>query len=123
MAIYIWYLGRRSYELGLSNLLEHRWINTVSFFGEGDKDPTSNKNQATKHNKDYGLFNKAKLQQYWLEQCNKASIKWNTSFEYTKENEEIICGKAMEESIGNWVETYRSPVELNIRMIPITCQC
>ena len=71
----IW--GEEVDELGLSNLLEHRWMNTVSYFGEGDKDPKSKKNQPTKHNRDYGLFDKHKLQAYWLSKCNKANIKWH----------------------------------------------
>ena len=54
----IW--GEEVDELGLSHLLEHRWINTVSYFGEGDKDPNSRKNEVTKHNRDYGLFDKIK---------------------------------------------------------------
>ena len=33
----IW--GEEVDDLGLSHLLEHRWINTISYFGEGDKDP------------------------------------------------------------------------------------
>ncbi len=84
----IW--GEEVDELGLSNLLEHRWINTVSFFGEGDKDPTSNKNQATKHNKDYGLFDKRKLQAYWLSQCDKANIKWNKGTAIQLETNHLI---------------------------------
>ena len=60
----IW--GEEVDELGLSHLLEHRWVNTISYFGEGDKDPNSKKNEITKHNRDYGLFDKNKLQAYWL---------------------------------------------------------
>ena len=71
----IW--GEEVDELGLSHLLEHRWVNTISYFGEGDKDPNSKKNEITKHNRDYGLFDKNKLQAYWLEQCNNAEIEWH----------------------------------------------
>ena len=42
-----------------------------------DKDPNSKKNEVTKHNRDYGLFDKNKLQAYWLKQCNKAEIEWH----------------------------------------------
>ena len=84
----IW--GEEVDELGLSNLLEHRWMNTVSFFGEGDKDPTSTKNKATKHNKDYGLFDKRKLQAYWLSQCDKANIKWNKGTAIKLETNHLI---------------------------------
>ena len=84
----IW--GEEVDELGLSNLLEHRWINTVSFFGEGDKDPNSKKNEATKHNKDYGLFDKRKLQAYWLSQCDKANINWNKGSAIKLETNNLI---------------------------------
>ena len=35
----IW--GEEVDELGLNHLLEHRWNNTVSFFGQGDSEPKS----------------------------------------------------------------------------------
>ena len=84
----IW--GEEVDELGLSNLLEHRWINTVSYFGEGDKDPNSKKNEETKHNRDYGLFDKNKLQAYWLAQCNQASIEWNKGSAINLETNQLI---------------------------------
>ena len=84
----IW--GEEVDELGLSNLLEHRWINTVSYFGEGDKDPNSKKNEETKHNRDYGLFDKNKLQAYWLAQCNRASIEWNKGSAINLETNQLI---------------------------------
>ena len=70
----IW--GEEVDQLGLSNLLEHRWSNTVSFFGKGSKNQKDIENIPTKHLRDYGLFDKAKLQQYWLKECDTASIKW-----------------------------------------------
>ena len=51
-------------ELGLGHLLEHRWINTVSYFGEGSKEESSTENKATNHYQDYGLFDKKKLQNF-----------------------------------------------------------
>ncbi len=84
----IW--GEEVDELGLSDLLEHRWINTVSYFGEGDKDPNSKKNEATHHNRDYGLFDKNKLQAYWLGQCNKAAIKWHKGSAINLETKDLI---------------------------------
>ena len=84
----IW--GEEVDELGLSDLLEHRWINTVSYFGEGDKDPTSKKNEATKHNREYGLFNKNKLQAHWLNQCNKAEIQWHRGSALKLETNDLI---------------------------------
>ena len=49
--------------LGLEDLLEHRWSNTVSFYGAGGSDLDD---QPTPHGMDYGLLDRQKLQQYWL---------------------------------------------------------
>ena len=49
--------------LGLEDLLEHRWSHTVSFYGAGGSDLDD---QPTQHGLDYGLFDRHKLQQYWL---------------------------------------------------------
>ncbi len=49
--------------LGLEDLLEHRWSRTVSFYGAGGSDL---EDQPTQHGMDYGLFDRHKLQQYWL---------------------------------------------------------
>ena len=60
--------------LGLSGLLGHRWQNTVSYFGR------SAATAPTRHHRDYGLFDKYKLQQHFLDQlqtmtwhCGKAA--------------------------------------------------
>ena len=71
----IW--GEEVDQLGISSLLEHRWSNTVSFFGQGSKEINNLDNAPTKHFRDYGLFDKIKLQQYWLNQCDMASIRWH----------------------------------------------
>ena len=71
----IW--GEEVDQLGIANLLEHRWSNTVSFFGQGSKKINDLHNAPTKHFRDYGLFDKVKLQKYWLNQCEMASIKWH----------------------------------------------
>jgi lycopene cyclase-like protein len=52
--------------LGLGHLLEHRWRDTCSYFG-----PT-----ATRHGRDYGLLDKTRLQQFWLERCDAAKVQW-----------------------------------------------
>ncbi len=65
-------------ELGIGHLLEHRWGNTVSFFGEGSINPDSPANQATEHKIDYGLFDKIKLQNYWIKQCETAGVNWHS---------------------------------------------
>ncbi|KGG12598.1 MULTISPECIES: lycopene beta cyclase [Prochlorococcus] len=70
----IW--GEEVDELGISNLLKHRWTNTVSFFGRGSQEPNSPENAQTNHSHDYGLFDKGKLQSYWLKQCDDAKVKW-----------------------------------------------
>ena len=63
-------------ELGLEHLLEHRWSKTVSYFGQGSSDTSSNANYPTRHKRDYGLFDKRKLQNYWLNKCKDSSVKW-----------------------------------------------
>ncbi len=72
----IW--GQELDELGFENLLKHRWSKTVSYLGEGSKDLVSLENNATHHERDYGLFDKKKLQKHWIDQCNEASVKWLT---------------------------------------------
>ncbi len=71
----IW--GEEVDDLGLDHLLEHRWCNTVSYFGDGSIEPKDIANQATKHGRDYGLFDKKKLQQHWLKQCDNAHVLWH----------------------------------------------
>ncbi|KGG15106.1 MULTISPECIES: lycopene beta cyclase [unclassified Prochlorococcus] len=70
----IW--GEEVDELGFEKLLKHRWSNTVSYLGEGSTDENSPLNLATNHNRDYGLFDKKKLQEHWLNQCKEASVEW-----------------------------------------------
>ena len=69
----IW--GKEVDQLDMANLLEHRWSNTVSFFGQGSKNNNHSDNLPTKHDLDYGLFDKVKLQKYWLNQCEISSVK------------------------------------------------
>tara|TARA_Y100001968_G_C19452242_1_gene769495 strand:- start:190 stop:1467 length:1278 start_codon:yes stop_codon:yes gene_type:complete len=64
-------------KIGLESLLEHQWINTVSFFGPGGKEISSIENHPTKHERSYGLFDKLKLQQYLINQCEKGFVKWH----------------------------------------------
>ena len=71
----IW--GEEVDELGLNDLLEHRWSNTVSFFGSGSLDESNHQNIETPHEKDYGLFDKKRLQNYWIKQCNDFSVNWH----------------------------------------------
>ncbi|WP_338462879.1 lycopene cyclase family protein [Synechococcus elongatus IITB7] len=52
--------------LGLGHLFGHRWSNCVSYFG----------NALVRHQYDYGLFDRAKLQQHWLQQCEQGEMQW-----------------------------------------------
>ena len=53
--------------VGLEQLLEHRWSDTVSYFGDGG---TTAQDQSYAHCIDYGLFDRAALQRYWLERAD-----------------------------------------------------
>ena len=61
----------------MGHLLEHRWSNTVSFFGPGASDPNADENRPSPHHRDYGLFDKIKLQEHWLQQCEAAGLTWH----------------------------------------------
>ena len=52
--------------VGLEQLLEHRWSDTVSYFGEGG---STAQDQSHAHGIDYGLFDRAALQRYWLKRA------------------------------------------------------
>ena len=58
--------------LGLEQLLEHRWHDTVSYFGEGG---STAQDQSHAHGIDYGLFDRAALQGYWLERAD--GVAWH----------------------------------------------
>jgi len=74
----IW--GKEVDQLGLQDLLEYRWKNTVSFFGHGALEEQDDENKATVHSLDYGLFDKKKLHNFWFNECNKSFIKWHQGF-------------------------------------------
>ncbi len=61
----IW--GEEVDRLGLADLLGHRWSNTLSWFGE----------TPCPHGRDYGLFDKDKLQRHWLERGEAAGLLWH----------------------------------------------
>ncbi|AAP99834.1 MULTISPECIES: lycopene beta cyclase [Prochlorococcus] len=83
----IW--GEEVDQLGLEGLLKHRWSKTVSYLGDGSTDQNSPKNNAIKHNRDYGLFDKNKLQKHWIDQCNEGAIKWFRGEAYNLEIDNI----------------------------------
>ena len=66
----IW--GQEVEALGLEHLLEHRWSDTVSYFGAGGEEDS----EPTRHGRDYGLFDKAALQRHGLESCAAAGLRW-----------------------------------------------
>ena len=57
-------------ELGLQQLLGHRWRDTRSYFGDRLATP------AVAHGIDYGLFDKTALQQHWWQPCLSAGMSW-----------------------------------------------
>jgi lycopene cyclase-like protein len=88
--------------IGLGHLLAHRWENCVSYFGPGrgkaaDSRDGSNRGPDSRlpsegsadagsdedpdgrieHKRAYGLFDKAALQQHWLDRCGRAGVRWN----------------------------------------------
>ena len=60
--------------LGLAHLLGHRWNHSVSFFGAGEPDADGAANAPTVLGRDYGLFDKHKLQAHWLQLCQQADV-------------------------------------------------
>ena len=53
--------------LDLEHLIEHRWSDTVSYFGSGGSEAAD---QPLVHGIDYGLFDRAALQRYWLKRAD-----------------------------------------------------
>jgi lycopene cyclase-like protein len=60
--------------LGLGHLLEHRWSQTLSYFGAGSPDPAAAPNAPTPHGRDYGLFSREALQGHWLAACARGGV-------------------------------------------------
>jgi lycopene cyclase-like protein len=58
-------------ELGLQQLLGHRWHDTRSYFG--DQLATG----AMVHGIDYGLFDKTALQHHWWGPCQNGGVRWH----------------------------------------------
>ena len=85
----IW--GEEVDELGVEHLLEHRWENTVSFFGQGSLEPKADENKPTKHERDYGLFDKRKLQNYWIKQCEETGVTWHRGLATQHKIDESLC--------------------------------
>jgi lycopene cyclase-like protein len=58
-------------ELDLQQLLDHRWQDTRSYFGDRLATP------AVAHGIDYGLFDKTALQQHWWLPCQNGCASWH----------------------------------------------
>lgn len=59
--------------LGLAALLEHRWSHTSSDFGDRFGDDSGR----VRHGRDYGLFDRRRLQEHWLAPCRAAGMAWH----------------------------------------------
>jgi len=71
----IW--GEEVDALGLSHLLSHRWSNTVSHFGKRAGDGQHDSDDGTiHHRRDYGLFDKQRLQEHWLSLDERHGVQW-----------------------------------------------
>ena len=58
--------------VGLEHLLEHRWRDTVSYFGAGG---STAQDQSFGHGIDYGLMDRAALQRHWLDRAQ--GVTWH----------------------------------------------
>lgn len=90
--------------LGLGDLLGYRWQNTVSYFGPAAA------TRPTHHHRDYGLFDKHKLQQHFLDQlqtmtwhCGKAATVTHTADHscVTTETGEALQAKLIIDTTGH----------------------
>ncbi|MBM5802395.1 MAG: lycopene cyclase family protein, partial [Cyanobacteria bacterium K_DeepCast_35m_m2_023] len=94
----IW--GQEVDALGLQHLLQHRWSDTVSHFGRGARDPADPANAALAHNRDYGLFDKARLQQHWLERSSASELRWwrdsATAIEHASDHSRVTTASGSE---------------------------
>ena len=65
--------------LGLTDLLSHRWADTVSYFGPGGScaggSPAAD--APLRHGRAYGLFDKARLQGHLLERAARHGVRWH----------------------------------------------
>jgi lycopene beta-cyclase/lycopene epsilon-cyclase len=59
--------------LGLGPLLSHRWSDTVSYFGAGGGAGDG----LCRHGRAYGLFDKAALQEHWLNRGARGGVSWH----------------------------------------------
>ncbi len=76
--------------LGLASLLEHRWENTVSYFGNGANEKGR---KSVSHNFDYGLFDQSVFQKALLDKCKDLAwfIETAQHIQYKDQITEVIC--------------------------------
>ena len=65
--------------LGLTDLLSHRWADTVSYFGPGGSRAggSPDADASLRHGRAYGLFDKARLQAHLLERAARHGVRWH----------------------------------------------
>lgn len=65
--------------LGLTDLLSHRWADTVSYFGPGGSSAggSPDADASLRHGRAYGLFDKARLQAHLLERAARHGVRWH----------------------------------------------
>ncbi|MEM9807460.1 MAG: lycopene beta cyclase [Cyanobacteria bacterium P01_D01_bin.56] len=102
--------------MGLSDLLGHRWQNTVSYFGHGAN------TAPTRHHRDYGLFDKHKLQHHLLDQLQdmtwhqgKAISITHTAKDscVTTENGDQLTAKLVIDTTGHQAALVQRPAPTN----------
>lgn len=70
----IW--GQEVDDLDLQHLLAHRWSETVSHFDDGADGCGDESPHTIRHRRDYGLFDKQRLQEHWLTRCDRHGVRW-----------------------------------------------
>ncbi len=77
-------------DLDLDSLLSHRWTNTCSFFGDGNK---KNGNKPTEHHYDYGLIDREAFQNELLKRCKGITWLKETAIDIYTVNKisEVVC--------------------------------
>ncbi len=76
--------------LGLASLLEHRWENTVSYFGDGGN---KKGRRPVLHNFDYGLFDQSVFQKTLLDKCQNLAwfIETAQDIQFKDQITEVLC--------------------------------
>jgi lycopene beta-cyclase/lycopene epsilon-cyclase len=84
--------------LGLGHLLSHRWQHTLSRFGSGDDHGDGS--GTIIHGREYGLFDKAALQEHWLVAADRYGVRWCRDearrISHRRETSHVITSDGME---------------------------